>query len=154
MNAAETATTTGAVEMTAAIGVDDEAADADDDAMLDLIAAEMSAPDVSDAHLEFDDPEMAPESSYAVEPGFRPSPIELDGGRAHGSPRDRNGCDSRAPGRACTRRATAPTRAGATPLGSTLIADGLLRGQARQRTTRFAALAWRLSQAEKIALFS
>jgi hypothetical protein len=146
----ETATTTGAVEMTeAAIGLDDEAADADDDAMLDLIAAEMSAPDVSDAHLEFDDPEMAPEGSYAVEP--EPiAPVEPMAAAPMAAPVIESAATAAL--RVAPVRAEPPPQPEPEPsIGSTLIADGLLRKHAANDP--LAALR-RLSQAEKIALFS
>jgi hypothetical protein len=127
----------------------DEAADAVEvigdegaDAMLDLIAAEMSAPDVSDAHLvEVDEPEtpparpemiapveevaVAPETAPAIEPS---APIALEP-----APRPRPQAESE------------PS------IGSTLVAGGLLR---RQGADDPLAALRRLSQAEKIALFS
>ena len=117
-----------------------EAADAHDEAVLDMIAAEMAAPDMSDdefdgepAEMELDDlppaePEMiasseqiavAPEIVAAVQP---PSPQP------------------------------APEPTAETSLGSTLIASGFLR-----KPTAIAdplAAIRRLSQVEKIALFS
>jgi hypothetical protein len=149
----DTETATGAVEITeAAIGVDDEAADADDDAMLDLIAAEMSAPDVSDAHLEFDDPEMAPEVAHAEPEPI--APVEQIAAAPVPAPTAAPVIESAATAalRVAPVRAEPPPQPEPEPsIGSTLIADGLLRKHAANDP--LAALR-RLSQAEKIALFS
>ncbi|HEY3792277.1 MAG TPA: hypothetical protein VGM09_10645 [Bradyrhizobium sp.] len=135
-----------AAEVAAADNIDDEAADAEDDAVLDLIAAEMSASDVSDAHLvDVDEAEtlpaapetIAPVEEVAVAPEMAPAigpstPAALApalGPKAQPSPQ---------PG-------PEPS------IGSTLLAGGLLRGQG---TNDPLAALRRLSQAEKIALFS
>jgi hypothetical protein len=129
----------------------DEAAEAHDEAVLDLIAAEMSAPDVSDAHTVADDPEMlqaeppvaepemiAPLEEVAVAPAMAPV-IEPPAAAAPQPVQE---------------RAAEPARQ-AEPeepsIGSTLVASGLLR---RQPANDPLAALRRLSQAEKIALFS
>ena len=130
-------------------GMSDEAADAQDDAVLDLIAAEMSAPDVSDAHVDFDDPEMAeapsvepatiaPSEEVAIAPVMvpaiePPAPVALQP----------------APEPAAARLAE-PSPPPEPSIGSALVAGGLLKNTA---SDPLAALR-RLSQAEKIALFS
>jgi hypothetical protein len=140
-------------EITEASGMSDEAADAHDDAVLDLIAAEMSAPDVSDTNGypdELETPQaeppaaperiapveevaVAPETAPAIEPS---APEALQG----------------APGRPVERTPEPSPQPEPEPsIGSTLLAGGLLRGHGV--SDPLAALR-RLSQAEKIALFS
>jgi hypothetical protein len=120
-----------------------EAAEAQDDAMLDLISAEMSAPDVSDAHLVgVDEPEVA-EAQIA-----EPAPIAPTEDVAIAS--------VAAPATVPPPVALQPTpEPPAAPepepsIGSELVAGGLLKKTANDP---LAALR-RLSQAEKIALFS
>jgi hypothetical protein len=128
-----------AVDVTPEAGDENpEATDAYDEALLDVVALEMAAPDPSDAHDSFDtgnyeihvsepphadseivaekfEPTIAPEPPPTIQPSIRPSP-EVS-------------------------------------LGSTLIANGIVR---RPRTARSDPLApiRRMSQAEKIAFFS
>lgn len=131
-------------------GVSDEAANAHDDAVLDLIAAEMSAPDVSDAHVDFDDTEMpeadahaaglrsvAPAEQVAVAEAMAPT-IEPAAGPAIQPAAERPAEPSSPP-------APEPS------IGSALIAGGLL---SRQVANDSLAALRKLSQAEKIALFS
>jgi hypothetical protein len=131
-----------------AAGISDEAADAHDDAVLDLIAAEMSAPDLSDA--DDGDPQMlqtepqaaepvtiAPAEAVAVAPAMAPAaeppvPAALQP----------------APERMAV---SVPEPEPEPSIGSALVAGGLLRNQGANDP--LAALR-RLSQAEKIALFS
>jgi hypothetical protein len=157
-----------AADVTDAVGISDEDADAHDDAMLDLIAAEMSAPDVSDAHLAFDEDEMPAEAPAAeparVAPTEAVAPIEpvaiAPAEPVAVAPVTAAVVESAA---TATLRATAvhttatvhaepPQQREAEPsIGSALIADGLLR---RQPANDSLAALRRLSQAEKIALFS
>ncbi|MBU6461513.1 MAG: hypothetical protein KGK01_01400 [Bradyrhizobium sp.] len=144
-----------ATEMPAGIagaGADmsNEAADAHDDAVLDLIAAEMSAPDVSDAHADFDDMErlqvdtgaveprsVAPAEQVAIAAAMAPT-IEPSAAAVLQPAAERPAEPSSPP---------APERS----IGSAVVAGGLLRRQASNGS--LAALR-SLSQAEKIALFS
>jgi hypothetical protein len=116
-----------------------ELADADDDAVLDMVAAEMAAPDVSDAYdVEMDEfaaAEMpaadhvsvaqAPEPILmpTAAPAFQPSPQPSDPVSVEAS------------------------------LGSALIANGILRKPGPSRADPLAPIR-RMSQAEKIAFFS
>jgi hypothetical protein len=121
-----------------------EAAEAQDDAMLDLIAAEMSAADVSDAHLvDVDEPEIAESQAPEVQPIAPAEEVAV------------------VPVIAPIIETPAPVTLQPTPeppavpepepsIGSELVAGGLLKKTA---TDPLAALR-RLSQAEKIALFS
>ncbi|MBU6456179.1 MAG: hypothetical protein KGQ48_01430 [Bradyrhizobium sp.] len=143
-----------AIEMPAGIaeasaGMDDAAADAHDDAMLDLIAAEMSAPDVSDAHADFDDMEMPEADTQAVEPRSI-APAEKVAVAAPVAPTI-NPSVAATPQPAERPAEPLATPAPAPSIGSTLVASGLLRKQASNGS--LAALR-NLSQAEKIALFS
>jgi hypothetical protein len=132
-------------------GMSDEAADAHDDAVLDLIAAEMSAPDVSDTDADDGDSQMlqaeplaaapatiAPVEEIAVAPAMAPA-IELPAPAAALQP---------APERMAV---SVPEPEPEPSIGSALVAGGLLRSQGANDP--LAALR-RLSQAEKIALFS
>jgi hypothetical protein len=141
-----TAETADVIE--SAAGISDEAADAHDDAVLDLIAAEMSAPDLSDT--DDGDPQMlqaqpqaaepvtiAPAEAVAVAPAMAPAaeppvPAALQP----------------APERMAV---SVPEPEPEPSIGSALVAGGLLRNQGANDP--LAALR-RLSQAEKIALFS
>jgi hypothetical protein len=135
-------------EIAAAESISDEAADAEDNAMLDLIAAEMSAPDVSDAHLvdEAEPPPaepamiapveeltVAPEMAPAIEPSV---PVALQPARELPAERMPE---------------PVPQPEPEPSIGSTLLAGGLLK---KQGTNDPLAALRRLSQAEKIALFS
>jgi hypothetical protein len=165
----EAGVTTDLADMTAA-------AEAHDDAVLDLIAAEMAAPDPSDDDLDTDGPATYPVGSSPTEleriaatseastslaptaeavatpaiapaiqppfpaspqPSFEPSPASASD--AEVSP-DISGEIS-------------GQVSGEVSLGSTLIANGIVRRPATSATDPLAAIR-RLSQAEKIALFS
>jgi hypothetical protein len=149
-----------AADVADAVSISDEDADAHDDAMLDLIAAEMSAPDVSDAHLEFDEHEMPAEAPVA-EPGpvaatVSVAPVEpvaiAPAKPVAAAMAAVVESAATATLRATTVHAEPPQQREPEPsIGSALIADGLLRRQAANDP--LAALR-RLSQAEKIALFS
>jgi hypothetical protein len=149
-----------AADVADAVSISDEDADAHDDAMLDLIAAEMSAPDVSDAHLEFDEHEMPAEAPVAepgpVAPTVSVAPVEPVA-IAPAEPVAAAMAAVVESAATATLRATTvhaeppPQREPEPSIGSALIADGLLRRQAANDP--LAALR-RLSQAEKIALFS
>jgi hypothetical protein len=132
------------------ISMGDEAADAHDDAMLDLIAAEMSAPDVSDAHVDFDEMDMLEADPHVAGPGSM-APAEQVAVAAATAP-------TIEPPAAVTlqpaaQRSPEPSSPPAPEpsIGSALVAGGLLRRQAANGP--LAALR-NLSQAEKIALFS
>jgi hypothetical protein len=146
-----------------------EAADAHDDAVLDLIAAEMAAPDFSDddddvgtpeANLAGSSPPAAPEPIAAAseapaasviaaaiqrsrspssQPSFAPSPRI--------SPEISDEVSAKASGE------VSGEASGQISLGSTLVANGIVRKPATSTPDPLAALR-RLSQAEKIALFS
>jgi hypothetical protein len=115
---------------------------AEDDAMLDLIAAEMSAADVSDAHLvDVDESEMAqaaepetiaPADEVAIAPVIAPA------------------IESPPPAALAPAPEPPPQPEPEPSIGSALVASGLLKSAA---SDPLAALR-RLSQAEKIALFS
>jgi hypothetical protein len=149
-----------AADVIDAVSISDEDADAHDDAMLDLIAAEMSAPDVSDAHLEFDEHEMPAKAPVAepgpVAPTVSVAPVEPVA-IAPAEPVAATMAAVVESAATATLRATTvhaeppPQREPEPSIGSALIADGLLR---RQTTNDPLAALRRLSQAEKIALFS
>jgi hypothetical protein len=162
--AREVAAAAQPVEMTAdpaelaaeAAEIEAEAADAHDDAVLEMIALEMAAPDVSDADeasepnpeeihaggpqpaepiLVARDTEPTAAASPAVQPTLQPSlepALDASGG---------------------TSPQVSPKASLQVSLGSTLIAQGIV---ARPKATASDPLApiRRLSQAEKIALFS
>ena len=144
------ATTEMPAEAAADISMGDEAADAHDDAMLDLIAAEMSAPDVSDAHVDFDDMEMLEADTHATEPSLI-VPAEPVAAAAPMAPTIEP--PSAAVLQTPTQRSAEPSAPPAPEpsIGSALVARGLLR---RQATNGPLAALRNLSQAEKIALFS
>ncbi|MFZ2157226.1 MAG: hypothetical protein WAV72_14050, partial [Bradyrhizobium sp.] len=142
---AETADITAAVAETAVATVEaevitDEAADADDDAILDMIALEMAAEDPYDADdaLEMDGgethvAELAPADPIVVTE--EPEPIAAAAEPQAVQP---------------------PPEASAEPepsLGSTLIASGILQRPRMTASDPFAPIR-RMSQAEKIAFFS
>jgi DNA polymerase III gamma/tau subunit len=126
-------------------GMDDEAAEAQNDAVLDLIAAEMSAADVSDAHLDFDDPEM----SQADQQAAQPETIALAAEVAV-APAMAPAIEPAAPAAVQPAQERTPEPEPEPSIGSALVAGGLL---AKTANDPLAALR-RLSQAEKIALFS
>ena len=132
-----------ATDIAEADGLSGEAAEAHDDAVLDLIAAEMSAPDVSDAHTVPDDPEMleaaepamvAPTEEVAVAPAMAPVIEPPVPAALQPAPEP-----------------SPPPEPEEPSIGSALVAGGLLR---RQAVNDPLAALRRLSQAEKVALFS
>jgi hypothetical protein len=109
----------------------DAAADAHDEAVLDLIAFEMAAPDPADAGIYGDD------TGVAEPPPAEPEPIAAI---------------ARAP--AMTKQQSSePDQPRQASLGSTLLASGIVRRPASLASDPLAPIR-RLSQAEKIALFS
>ena len=129
---------------------DTEAADAHDDAVLDMVAMEMAAPDPDDTYdppeSEIDEAQSSYETAVSSEPQVsyatnlspaasltvvaeRPEPVTMSAVQS------------------------APKPEPEPSLGSSLIASGLVRGRAVSRPDPFAAIR-RMSQAEKIALFS
>ena len=136
-----------------------EAADAHDDAVLDMVAMEMAAPDPEDA---YDPPESeayenqaadeAP-TSYETQASSEPEPQISYEPQATALP-------PAAPLSVVAERPEPVIAAAPQPapepepsLGSSLIASGLVRGHAASRPDPLAAIR-RMSQAEKIALFS
>jgi hypothetical protein len=123
-----------------------EAADAYDEAVLDMIALEMAAPDPSDAE---DASETGPDQAYLAEPppadpiivAREPEPMA-----APAQPPAVQPSLERSPERSLER---SPERS----LGSTLIANGIVRRPNALQSDPLAPIR-RLSQAEKIALFS
>jgi hypothetical protein len=110
--------------------IDDVAADAHDEAVLDLIALEMAAPDPADAGIYGDDigtaePPAEPETMAAI---ARAPPVTIQ-------------------------QPSEPDRPREPSLGSTLVASGIVRRPVSSATDPLAPIR-RLSQAEKIALFS
>jgi hypothetical protein len=110
-----------------------EAADAHDEAVLDLIAFEMAAPDPADA-----DADIYGEDVRAAEPApAEPETIaEIDATPA-----------------ATIRLSPEPEPPPQPSLGSTLVASGIVRRPVSLASDPLAPIR-RLSQAEKIALFS
>jgi len=146
---AATETPAGIAE--AGAGMSDEAADAQDDAVLDLIAAEMSAPDVSDAHADFDDMEMLQEDTHVDGPRSVAPAEQVAVAAAMALTIEPSPAAALPP--AAERPAEpSPAPAPEPSIGSALVAGGLLRRQTPS-TGPLAALR-NLSQAEKIALFS
>jgi len=138
-----TAETTGVTE--SAAGISDEAADAHDDALLDLIAAEMSAPDLSDA--DDGDPQMHAQPQAAEPVTIAPAEAVAPAMAPAAEPQVAAALQP-----ALERMAISVPEPEPEPsLGSALVAGGLLRNQGANDP--LAALR-RLSQAEKIALFS
>jgi hypothetical protein len=144
-----------ATEMPAGIaeagaGMSDEADDAHDDAMLDLIAAEMSAPDVSDAHVDFDDMDMLEADTHVAGPGSMAPAEQVAVAAATAPTIEPPAAVTLQPGAQRSPEPSSPS-APEPSIGSALVAGGLLRRQAANGP--LAALR-NLSQAEKIALFS
>jgi hypothetical protein len=128
---------------------DAQAAEAHDDAVLDMVAMEMAAPDPEDV---YDPPESEiDETSYETQVSSEPQ-ISYES-QATASP-------PAAPLTVVAERPEPVIAATVQPapepepsLGSSLIASGLVRGRAASRPDPLAAIR-RMSQAEKIALFS
>jgi hypothetical protein len=144
-----------ATEMPAGIaeagaGMSDEADDAHDDAMLDLIAAEMSAPDVSDAHVDFDEMDMLEADTHVAGPGSMAPAEQVAVAAATAPTIEPPAAVTLQPGAQRSPEPSSPS-APEPSIGSALVAGGLLRRQAANGP--LAALR-NLSQAEKIALFS
>jgi hypothetical protein len=118
-----------------------EAADAHDEAVLDMIAAEMAAPDTSDDDFDSEPAEMELDDLPSAEPKTIASsePIAV-------APKMVMAVQPPAP-------QPAPEPAPEPSLGSTLLANGFLRKPASAAADPLAAIR-RLSQVEKIALFS
>ena len=118
-----------------------EAADAHDEAVLDMIAAEMAAPDTSDDEFDSEPAEMELDDLPSAEPQTIASsePIAV-------APEMVVAVQPPAP-------QPAPEPAPEPSLGSTLLANGFLRKPASAAADPLAAIR-RLSQVEKIALFS
>ena len=140
-----------------------EAADAHDDAVLDMVAMEMAAPDPEDA---YDPPESeayesqagdeAPTSyetqvSSELEPqvSYEPQATALPPAAPFSAAAER----PEPVVAAAPQPAQEPKSEPEPSLGSSLIASGLVRGHAASRPDPLAAIR-RMSQAEKIALFS
>jgi hypothetical protein len=151
-----------------------EAADAHDDAVLDLIAAEMAAPDASDDDDEMpeanlvDAPPAAPEAvaasseapaAPAIVPDIQPPlPSSPEPSREPSLAPAMEDISAPSPGIAPEISAQATKEASSeisseVSLGSTLIASGIVRKPLVSASDALAAIR-RLSQAEKIALFS
>jgi hypothetical protein len=159
----EAGVTTDLADMTA------EEAEAHDDAVLDLIAAEMGAPDPSDDDLDADSPETYPVSSSPTE--LEPIAATSEASTSQAPTAEAPATPAIAPAAiqpplpASLQPSFEPSPASASDaeaspetspevsLGSTLIASGIVRGPATSATDPLAAIR-RLSQAEKIALFS
>jgi hypothetical protein len=132
---AEAVNTVSAVSVDAAVAMVEpaeptaEAADAHDEAVLDLIAFEMAAPDPADADANiYGDEEPSPAEPETI--------AEID-----------------APPAAMVQPSPEPEPPPQPSLGSTLVASGIVRRSALLASDPLAPIR-RLSQAEKIALFS
>jgi hypothetical protein len=139
--------------------IDAEATEAYDDAMLDMVAMEMAAPDPEDA---YDPPESEAYESQAADDA--PTSYET---QASSEPEPQVAYEPQATALppiiplSIVAEQPAPITAAAVQsvpepepsLGSSLIASGLVRGHAATRSDPLAAIR-RMSQAEKIALFS
>jgi hypothetical protein len=158
----EAGVTTDLANMTA------EAAEAHDDAVLDLIAAEMAAPDPSDDDVDTDSPETYPVSSSPTE--IEPIAATSEASTSQAPTAEAPAAPAIAPVvqpplPASLQPSFEPSPASASEgevspetlpevsLGSTLVANGIVRRPATSATDPLAAIR-RLSQAEKIALFS
>jgi hypothetical protein len=128
-----------------------EAAEAHDDAVLDMVAMEMAAPDPEDAYdppgSEIDAPETSLETQVSSEPqiSYEPQATPLPPAAPLTVVAEQS-----AP---VVAAAPQPVPEPEPSLGSSLIASGLVRGHAASRPDPLAAIR-RMSQAEKIALFS
>jgi hypothetical protein len=140
-----------------------EAAEAHDDAVLDMVAMEMAAPDPEDA---YDPPESEAYENQAADEA--PTSYET---QASSEPEPQLSYESQATAlppatplsvvaerpepviAAAPQPAQEPKPEPEPSLGSSLIASGLVRGHAATRPDPLAAIR-RMSQAEKIALFS
>jgi hypothetical protein len=118
-----------------------EAADAHDEAVLDMIAAEMAAPDTSDDEFDIEPAEMELDDLPSAEPKTIASSEQIAV-----APEMVAAVQPPAP-------QPAPEAAPEPSLGSTLLANGFLRKSASAAADPLAAIR-RLSQIEKIALFS
>jgi hypothetical protein len=114
-----------------------EDADAHDEAVLDMIAAEMAAPDTSDNEFDSEPAEMELDDLPSAEPQTIASSEQI----------------AVAPEMVAGVQPPVPQPAPEPSLGSTLLANGFLRNPASAAPDPLAAIR-RLSQVEKIALFS
>ena len=126
--------------------VDEAAADADDEAMLDLIAAEMSAPDPMEDEFVVEETAIAEpqpvEPAPVVAKAIAPEPVAARvAPPVQPQPR--------------AAMAPAPTQVGEAEasIGSAVIASGMLRKPNLPNNDALAPIR-RMSQAEKIAFFS
>jgi len=128
-----------------------QAAEAHDDAVLDMVAMEMAAPDPEDIYdppeSETDDAPTSYETEVSSEPQipYEPQATALPPVALLDVVAERP--------EPVTAAAVQPAQEPEPSLGSSLIASGLVRGHAASRPDPLAAIR-RMSQAEKIALFS
>jgi hypothetical protein len=139
------------------ISAEAQAAEAYDDAMLDMVAMEMAAPDPEDA---YDPPETEADeapTSYEPQVSSEPEPQVSYEPQATALPPVAPlsvVAERPEPVIAPAPQAVQEPKPSPEPsLGSSLIASGLVRGHAASRPDPLAAIR-RMSQAEKIALFS
>jgi hypothetical protein len=151
--------------------IDEAAADADDEALLDLIAAEMSAPqpiddddDITIAATAIASPDMGERAPYEPEP-YRPEPYQPEPYQPKPvAPRVEAVAAAVAPPARpappaavspASSPAPAPTQIGEAEVsvGSAVIASGILNKPARLANDPLAPIR-RMTQAEKIAFFS
>jgi hypothetical protein len=130
---------------------DTEAADAHDDAVLDMVAMEMAAPDPDDIYdppeSEIDEAQTSYETQISSE-----LQVSHESQATNLSPAASLSVVAEQP-EPVTMSVVQPAPEPEPSLGSSLIASGLVRGRAASRPDPFAAIR-RMSQAEKIALFS
>jgi hypothetical protein len=128
-----------------------EAAEAHDDAVLDMVAMEMAAPDPEEA---YDPPESETDDGpTSYETQVTPEPQISDESQASALPPAAPLSVVAEQPEPVIAAAPQPVPETETSLGSSLIASGLVRGHAASRPDPLAAIR-RMSQAEKIALFS
>jgi hypothetical protein len=136
---------------------DAQAADAHDDAVLDMVAMEMAALDPEDVYdppeSETDEAQTSYETQVSSEPQLSSEPQFLHEPQAATSPLAPPIAVVAERPEPVTAPAVQPTPEPEPSLGSSLIASGLVRGHAAPRPDPLAAIR-RMSQAEKIALFS
>jgi hypothetical protein len=136
---------------------DAQAAEAHDDAVLDMVAMEMAAPDSEDAYdppeSEIDEAQASYEiqASYETQASSEP-PVSYESQATASPPAASLSVVAEQP-EPVTMAAVQPAPETEPSLGSSLIASGLVRGRAASRPDPLAAIR-RMSQAEKIALFS
>jgi hypothetical protein len=130
---------------------DAQAAEAHDDAVLDMVAMEMAAPDPDDIYdppeSEIDEAQTSYETQISSE-----LQVSHESQATNLSPAASLSVVAEQP-EPVTMSVVQPAPEPEPSLGSSLIASGLVRGRAASRPDPFAAIR-RMSQAEKIALFS